>query len=172
MIILRDDDIYLTESPTDGTLFYDFEKFKEVHELIAGAGLIHTLAICAGEIENHPELTFYILNRKEEFDFGIHGWMHEKYSTWLKENIKSSLFRSKAVIEAVFGVEVKWFFPPWNKRSPEMFEACKELGLKVNDEWMTLTDALNGKKEEVIGLHYWNNEEVKQLKLYVQRQHK
>lgn len=166
-MILRDDDVFLTESPTDGALFYDFEKFKYAHELIADAGFKHMLAICASEIPNHRELTGYILDRKEEFEFGIHGWGHEKYSTWEnKTNIARSLFRAKERIENVFEVEVKWFFPPWNKRSQQMYDACEEIGLKLDDSWQNFDEYLADKcpEKETICFHYWNDHEVMLLK--------
>jgi peptidoglycan/xylan/chitin deacetylase (PgdA/CDA1 family) len=157
-MILRDDDIYLTESPNGHGVYYDFEAFKRVHEFIAGKGIKHTLAIVAGEIENHPELTEYILERKDEFEFGVHGWMHENYSEWPKEAIKTSLTRAVKKIEEVFE-RPKIFFPPWNKRSDAIKQACAEIGLELNEEWMTPQAALAGGEEKIIGFHYWSEPE-------------
>lgn len=166
MSLLIDDDIFATESPTDGRIFYDFDRFKEVHEIIAQSGQVHGMAICAAEIPNHRELTEYILERKNEFLFGIHGWNHEKYSTWSKEAIIRSLGRAQKRVEAVFDEKVEWYFPTWNKRSDEMYQACSELVLKLNDSWMNLTEALGGIEKETIRFHNWNDEEVKQLRQY------
>jgi peptidoglycan/xylan/chitin deacetylase (PgdA/CDA1 family) len=171
-MMMVDDDIYTTESPTDGTPLYNFERFKGVHELLANTGLKHTLAICAAEIPNHPELTEYILGRKDEFIFGLHGWNHEKYSTWPRGSIIHSLKRAKERIENVFDTKVEWYFPTWNKRSLEMYEACKELGLKLDDDWVNLTGALSGIKKNTIRFHNWNDNEVEQLKKYVLGQHR
>jgi peptidoglycan/xylan/chitin deacetylase (PgdA/CDA1 family) len=165
--ILRDDDIYLSESPTDGALFYDLEKFKAVHEIIAKSGNKHMLAINSAEMNNYTDLTWYIQSRKHEFDFGIHGWGHEKYSTWPKDAIVRSFGRAKEYIEGMFDVKVEWYFPTWNKRSPEMYEACKELGLRLDDVWMNLDQALAGEQKETICFHYWNDHEVELLKLYL-----
>lgn len=168
MPLLVDDDVYCTESPTDGRLFYDFDRYKEVHELIAKAGEKHVLAICAAEIPNHPELTEYILRRKEEFVFGLHGWNHEKYSLWPKQAIVRSLERAKERIETVFGTKVEWYFPTWNKRSQEMYSACSDLGLKLNDSWMNLGEALNGVQgKDTIRFHSWDGNEYNQLKEYL-----
>lgn len=167
MPLLIDDDVYCTESPTDGRLFYDFDRYKEVHELIARAGEKHVLAICAAEIPNHQELTEYILNRKDEFVFGLHGWNHEKYSTWQKEAIIRSLGRARDRIETVFDTKVEWYFPTWNKRSDEMYAACDFLGLKLDHYWMNLTEALNGEQKTTIRFHSWNDDEVKQLRKYL-----
>ncbi|MFA6445730.1 MAG: polysaccharide deacetylase family protein [Candidatus Paceibacterota bacterium] len=166
--ILVDDDVFATESPTDGRLFYDFNRYKEVHELLASAGLKHCLAICAAEIPNHTELLEYIQSRQEEFIFGLHGWNHEKYSTWPKEAIIRSLGRAKDRIEKVFGVKVEWYFPTWNKRSDEMYQACEYLGLKLDDHWCNLTEALHGVEKTTIRFHSWDDNEFKQLRDYVQ----
>lgn len=92
----------------------------------------------------------------------------KKYSTWENEtNIARSLFRAKERIENVFEVEVKWFFPPWNKRSQQMYDACEEIGLKLDDNWCNFTEALSGVEKETICFHYWNDSEVKQLKEYL-----
>lgn len=172
-LLIVDDDVFATESPTDGKMFYNFDRYKEVHELLANAGLKHTLAICAAEIPNHPELTDYIKSRKDEFIFGVHGWNHEKYSTWPKEALIRSLGRAKKRIEEVFGTEVEWNFPTWNKRSPEMYAACEFLGLKLNDSWMNFTEALNGVKDkDSIRFHSWDDNEFKQLQEYVYRKHR
>lgn len=166
-MIICDDDPFLTESPNGLGVYYNFEQFKKVHEMIADAGQIHTLAIIAGEIENHPELKEYILNKKEEFNLQLHGFLHERYSEWSKEAIKISLQRAKDKIENVFDVKVNWFFPPWNKRSPAMYEACKELGLKLDENWMNLTEALDRQNAETIRFHSWNLLEVEQLAKYL-----
>jgi peptidoglycan/xylan/chitin deacetylase (PgdA/CDA1 family) len=165
--LIVDDDPFLTESPNGLGVYYNFEQFKKVHEMIAGAGQIHTLAICAGEIENNPELKEYILSRKDEFNLQLHGWLHERYSEWSKEAIKVSLQRAKDKIEKTFDVEVSLFFPPWNKRSPAMYEACKEIGVKLDDQWVNLTQALAGETKETIRFHSWNTLEVEQLKKYL-----
>jgi peptidoglycan/xylan/chitin deacetylase (PgdA/CDA1 family) len=160
-MILRDDDIFLTESPRGFGEYYNFDKFKEIHEIISKNGKKHYLAINAGEIENYPELIGYILNRKDEFEFGLHGWQHERYSEWNSEAIEASLARAKKKVEERFNVKVKWFFPPWNKRSEAMKLACERLGLRLNDNWITPQEALEGKTADSICFHYWNNEEKK-----------
>lgn len=161
-----DDDVFCTESPTNGRLFYNFERYQATHQLLADAGLIHTLAICAAEIPNHPELVEYIMSRKEEFAFGVHGWNHEKYATWPKEAIVRSLKRAKERIETTFGTTVDWYYPTWNKRSPALYAACQELGLQLNDEWVTLKES---EKPYTIRFHSWDDNEYQLLKQYVQR---
>lgn len=167
MPLLVDDDVFCTESPTDGRVFYDFQRYVDVHTLIVKNGQKHVLAICAAEIWNHPELIEYIQERQDEFILGIHGWNHEKYSTWPKEAIVRSLKRSKDQITDVFGECSDWYFPTWNKRSDEMYKACEELGLKLNDNWMNLGEALTGVEKETIRFHSWNDDEYQNLKLWL-----
>jgi|GEM_PF-6882884 len=165
--LITDDDVFATESPTDGKLFYNFDRYREVHDILATAGLKHTLAICAAEIPNHPELVKYINTWKDEFTFGLHGWNHERYSTWPTEAIIRSLGRAKERIETVFDTKVEWYFPTWNKRSPELYAACEFLDLRLDDVWMNLDEALAGKEKETIRFHSWNDHEVMLLRNYV-----
>lgn len=165
--LIVDDDPFLTESPNGHGVYYDFEQFKKVHQLIAGAGEIHTIAIIAGEIENHPEMKEYILERKAEFGFGLHGWLHERYSEWQTSAIVVSLGRARRKIFETFGEWCTEYYPTWNKRSPALYEACKSLDLLLNDDWMTLTEALTGEQKKAIRFHSWNQAEVDQLKKYL-----
>ena len=158
MIIFRDDDVFCTESPTQGRVMHSMEKFIETHEILARRKKKHMLAIIANEIENYPELVKYILDRKEEFDFGVHGWAHHHYANWDKEPIKRSLEMAKNKIEGTFGVTCEWFFPPWNERTPAMFEACAELGLKLNDSQVNTTAFLRGETNfDAICFHFWSD---------------
>ncbi len=162
-MLLRDDDVFLTESPTNGRVLYNFALFKEVHEFIAKHGKKHMLAIIASEIANYPELTEYILSRKSEFEFGIHGWKHQHYETWKENEIYVSLKRAKDLVEKVFNTKVEWYFPPWNKRTDEVYRACTRLGVKLNDNWVNAAEVLNGKKADALCFHFWDKE-VAQLK--------
>lgn len=163
-MIFRNDDIFLTESPRGYGVYYDFEKFKQAHELLKGQ--THLIAIVASEIENYPELTAYILEHKEDFVFGIHGWAHERYSEWEEEGIYRSLKRAKEKIEETFGVEAITFCPPWNKRSDAMYQACSRLGITVQDSFIVAAE-LGEKENDVCCFHYWNDEEMENIKKYL-----
>jgi len=164
--LLVDDDPFLTESPNGNGVYYDIEKFKNAHEIIINSGNLHTIAVVAGEIENHPEMKEYITSRNREFRIAIHGWMHERYWEWPKQAIIDSLDRAMRKVGKTLGMYYLEYYPTWNKRSPALYEACKELGLKLNDDWMTLGEALAGKEKKAIRFHSWNDEEVKQLRQY------
>ena len=122
--ILRDDDVFLTASPTNGRSVYDFGKFTAAHELIRKSGRKHCLGIIAGEIENHPELVSYIRARSDEFQYAVHGWLHERYIEWPAARIAASLKRAKRKIAETVGVVPQWFFPPGNQVNDEVLVAC------------------------------------------------
>jgi peptidoglycan/xylan/chitin deacetylase (PgdA/CDA1 family) len=165
-LILRDDDIFLTGSERSGQI-YDFEAFKEIHEIIAKTGREHMLAVIASEIETYPELKDYILSRKEEFGFGVHGWEHSNYTKWSSEDIKKDLLRAKEEIEKVFNVEVSWFFPPWNRTNETLIRSAKEVGLKTDINYTLPETILQGGavgKAETLCFHYWVKRQQEELK--------
>lgn len=155
--MLRDDDVYLTESPRHGTHLYNFEKFKKAHEIIASYKIPHALAIVASEIPAYQELTEYINGRKKEFIFGLHGWTHMDYSVISESAVENSLGRAKLAVYDTFGVYPTWFFPPWNRRSDNLRTACKNLGLELCEHY-AVAQYWNG--ENICCFHYWNDNEV------------
>ena len=161
--LLRDDDIFLTESPTSGKLLYNFEQFVAVHELIVSSGRQHCLAIIAGEIHNHPELMRYIRERPREFQYGVHGWLHERYTRWPADRITTSLRRAKDKIVETFNVVPSHYFAPWNQVNDAVRLACGELSLAIDEQCANAEYFLNGGTAEVLGFHYWNEAEVHQL---------
>lgn len=168
-MIYRDDDIFLTESPTQGRQLYSLEKFIACHDLLRSCGKLHAIAIIASEIENYPELRDYIKERKNEFIFGVHGWAHNHYSTWEQDVIEVSLRRTKEKIEKTFDVKVEWFFPPWNERSRFLLNACNAVGLKPNISQCSTSGYLKGEKQEAICFHYWSDGQMAELKKILQK---
>jgi len=160
-MVYRSDDIFLTSSVRSGQI-YNFDEFKASHELLKGK--IHILSIIAGEIDNYPEMTEYILKNKKDFRFGLHGWLHNDYSKMPKEQIKKELSMGRDKIEKVFDTEVKWFFPPWNRVSEETRSACKEICLKINEKYIIPKQYLEGLRGDVMDFHYWEPNEMKLLK--------
>ena len=160
MIVFRNDDIFLTKSVRSGQI-YNFKKFKESHELLKGR--IHILSIIASEIDNYPEMKDYILANKKDFRFGIHGNRHENYSTWNEIDIYNDLKLAKNIIDKTFETNTKWFFPPWNRISNNMINACNKLQLKINKNYIIPTQFLLGVRGDVLNFHYWNNDEMKKL---------
>lgn len=162
--LYRDDDIFLTESPTQGRQLYDFNKFKTVHEYIASKGHKHAIAIIASEIENYPELTNYIKNKKDEFIFGVHGWAHNHCATWKSDVIEISLSRAKHKIEETFETQVEWFFPTWNELSPELIAGANRADLRINNSQTSTTGWLKGERADAICFHYWSDGQFEELK--------
>ena len=163
MQIFRDDDIYLTKSERSGQI-YDFKAFKVVHEMLAEAGKIHTLAIIASEIDTYPELTKYILERKKEFAFGVHGWEHSDYLRWNMEIVKKDLQKAKDKIEETFDTECFWFFAPWNRFNNDLILTAREVGLNLNTNYLLPDQPI---QKGVLCFHYWIPEQREQLKKWL-----
>jgi len=163
-IVYRDDDIYLTSSERSGQI-YNFEMFKQAHELLSANNKIHTLAIIASEIDNYPEMTEYILSRKDEFDFGVHGWGHSDYSKWDIKDFKQDLIKARNKIEKTFGIKCHWFFAPWNRFTDEMVEATKEIDLETNIHYSLPEHPRQ--EDAVLCFHYWIPEQLEQLKKWL-----
>ena len=126
-------------------------------------GIKHYLGIIVSEIDGHPELTRYLKQYKREFEFCIHGWEHDDYSEWDEKRIYEDLLKAKTKINTTFGIYPKIFFPPYNKTSLAVFNACERVGLECKHEWMPPEGWL-GRNQGVICFHYWCQPEVNALK--------
>ena len=160
-MVFRSDDVFLTKSVRSGQI-YNFQKFKASHELLKGR--IHLLSIIAAEIDTYPEMKDYILANKKDFRFGIHGLEHSDYSKMPKEQIKKELSIARDKVEDTFGVDVKWFFPTWNRVSDTTRKACNEIGLRINEHYIIPKQFIKGVRGDVMDFHYWNDEEMNLLK--------
>lgn len=162
-MILRDDDVFLTTSPTCGRKFIALPAFIETHEAIVAAGRKHVLGIIAGEIFNHPHMLAYIVRHKPECEFAVHGWLHEPYYDWEEEPITDSLTMCRDTIINVFGAMPRWFFPPWNRITEPIRRACSAVGLRVNDSFISPDAALAGNTADALNFHYWHDRERAEL---------
>lgn len=166
-IIARDDDIFLTCSPTTGKLLYNFDAFVDTCELIwQFKFVIHRIGIIASEIYNYPLLKEFIFNNKNRLELCLHGWAHDKYHTWQTKEIINILDLAKKQIENIFEVNVKTYIPPWNKVSAQVIEACDELSLKI-DQSPAILYHQNPKLCKHVHFHYWNPLEVAAIKTWM-----
>ena len=165
-LIVRDDDIFLTEAPNSGQPIYDFEAFVKAHEMIAAAGATHRLAIIASEIREHPEMFKYIQNHLHECELAVHGWTHADYSRWKRPAwIARSLRDAGNAIEEFFALKPKVFVPPWNKISPHVRKACASLNLTIDTSPFVQHDEARGKTH--VHFHYWNSTQVEAVRQWL-----
>jgi len=166
--IARDDDVFLTESPTYGTPIHNFDTFRSTHTLLCNHDVVHRIAIIASEIPHHPATADFIKANVQHFDFAVHGWTHAEYQKWRRPAwVQNSLSRAVAAIEDTFGVSPKVFVPPWNKLSPIVRQVCANLGLAI-DESPFIGDIGNQRVDHV-HFHSWNKKQVGMLREWLLR---
>ena len=118
----------------------------------------HTCAVLMEDLWESKGVWFWLMTTKN-IDVTLHGWKHDDYTMCSKEIIKDTLSicldyweeNSKRAMD-VYGYEfrpLKVFYPPWNKTSPALIEACRELGLEVN------TKTRQSHPGEVWDFHWW-----------------
>lgn len=130
MNLYRDDDI---------NKFTDIATFKAINDLFKKYGKIHT---CAIEMEGLWESKgiWYLLTTEPNVEIGLHGWTHKDYSLLPIDEIVHDIERSleywRTKVARGFGADkvkpIKVFYPPWNKVSPNLINACAEFDLKVD----------------------------------------
>jgi hypothetical protein len=145
--IFRDDDIDLKTN---------LDRFIEIHELFNKYNLIHTIAVVTTEIETRPDLIEYIKSQKN-IDIQLHGHRHIDHTLNLKDS-KRSIRAGILDIERIFGTTPTTFYPPWNKSNSEVEELCKEFGLTVSTDKVSLSQFCNGIQKPVINFHFWADE--------------
>lgn len=65
------------------------------------------------------------------FTVGIHGWRHEPFTNLSLTSQLGDLQRGKNRLEAVFGIEVLSFVPPYSNFNEDTIEALKASGLTL-----------------------------------------
>ena len=61
----------------------------------------------------------------------LHGHTHSKVSLLQKKQIYDLVKEGKEFLEDKFGVEIKYYAPPFNMTSEWLYEECEKLGLQV-----------------------------------------
>ncbi len=143
-MIWRDDDILWQD--------YPLEQLLAVDDLFQAEGIEHTVAVLASTLT--PALAQAILARRMTVQ--LHGWRHDDLST--DRGAGAELPAAVAKIEQVLGVRPTVLYPPWNKTSPYLEAAARDLGLVVSAEKVSLDFYIRkgGKvSRPVINFHYW-----------------
>lgn len=149
--LFRDDDISYTS---------DIHLVMKAHDIITKNGHIHTVAVQMYRLWECKEIWFWLMTAKN-LAIGLHCWEHDDYSAMsaqkASEHIKRSLEYWKDKRHPSYNPpKIKTFFPPWNKTSDQLMQACTLNGLRLDSR-------VGG---EVYGFHYWEliyPERVKRL---------
>src|SRR3990167_3298155 len=148
-VVWRDDDV---------GKFTDLTTLMRIQELFDKYNKTHTCVLLMDDLWESKVIWFWLMTTKN-VEVALHGWKHDDYTVYAKEGVKSILSmsldywerNSKRAME-VYGYEfkpIKTFYPPWNKSSPTVEQACAELGLEVSVK----TKQTN--PDEVYDFHWW-----------------
>lgn len=164
--IFRDDDISVTTN---------IQKLEAAHEIIVGAGRVHTVAVQMREIATNEEVWIW-LHEASGLNVQLHGWDHSALDgePWY-HNRTGQLHRGLTLDEVTDELRqcceywenisrrggYKWkplevLFPPWNRVSDLTHRAAEKVGLRV--------DASHGPSSRTLLFHYWCSREVDRLR--------
>lgn len=148
-LIWRDDDISAQTNVWELLLADD---------VLRAAGLRHTVAVIAKDIEDHVELIDAI--RERRMDVQLHCWTHDDL-TIDRESLRN-LASGVETIEQVFGQRPTVLYPPWNRADGMVYEVAESLGLRVSNQKVSLQKYIKvggDVAEDVVNFHYWSEEE-------------
>jgi hypothetical protein len=138
---LRNDDVSVTT---------DIHLLMETHRIATERGIIHACGVLMDRLWDNKEVWLF-LNATPGLVVALHGLTHADYSTLGTEVIVQDIQSSLAYWERWSRPyknrpQITSFFPPWNRVSPNLEEACRLTGLKLDSRW---------KSDGVWGGHSW-----------------
>lgn len=148
-LIWRDDDISAQTQVRELLLADD---------ILQAAGVRHTVAVIAKDIEDHRELIDAIRDRR--MDVQVHCWTHDDLT--IDRESLMNLSSAVETIEDVFGQRPTVLYPPWNRADARVYEVAGELGLRVSNQKVSLAKYIHVDgdiREDVVNFHYWSAEE-------------
>lgn len=139
--LFRDDDVSVTT---------DIGLLMRAHDLIVSHGKTHAVGVLMERLWDAKEVWLWLMTTPGLI-VGLHGWRHEDYSTWPTTSIVTDIQRSLDYWRERSGAypeapQITTFFPPWNRVSPALEQACRVTGLTLDARW---------KKGGVFGFHSW-----------------
>jgi peptidoglycan/xylan/chitin deacetylase (PgdA/CDA1 family) len=87
-----------------------------------------TFLLVAERVRQHPELARRVVAAGHEV--GLHGDRHEELLGQPFGAQYRALRRGRRDMEALLGVRVRWFRPPYGKQEPETVLACRLAGMR------------------------------------------
>jgi peptidoglycan/xylan/chitin deacetylase (PgdA/CDA1 family) len=87
-----------------------------------------TFLLVADRVREHPELARRVV--AEGHEVGLHGDRHEEMTGRALDVQYRALRRGRRDVEALLGVRVRWFRPPYGKQEPETVLACRLAGMR------------------------------------------
>jgi len=139
--LYRDDDV---------NKYTDMELMERIHKLFLESNKIHTVAVEMEDLWESKEVWYWLMTTPN-IDVGLHGWTHKDYSALSYEEIRKDIqqaldyWNMHIKMAGYKERPIKVFFPPWNRVSQRLRDACANLKMKVDDR-------VGG---EVYNFHWW-----------------
>lgn len=129
----RDDDINVHTCITS---------FMRIHSVFQRFGRIHTVACEMKDLWANKEL-FWLLLTDPLINVELHGWTHEDYASWPAGGImrhfqhaidywNENALRMAGLAALPPLKTITTYCPTWNRVTPAVEEACRELGLVID----------------------------------------
>jgi hypothetical protein len=140
-MIYRDDDI---------NRFVDMQAFLNIHVLFLKYNKVHTCVLEMKDLWGSRGI-WHLLMTLPNISIGLHCWSHIDYSVLTREQARAEIRRALDYYEekciAGYGrvKPISTFYPPWNRVSPALKQACEDVGLNVDNR-------VDG---EVFNFHWW-----------------
>ena len=99
----------------------------QVLAALAEGGTTATFFVLVDRAERHPDLVRAVVEAGHEV--GLHGLDHRRLTTIDRHEVRRSLVVSKARLEEIAGVTVRWFRPPFGSQSLGTYAAARRAGL-------------------------------------------
>ncbi len=77
--------------------------------------------------DQNPELVKKL--QELGMDFGNHGYSDPHMQEMSTEAIKEEIIKTSQVVEALTGIKVQWFSPPYGEKAEKIYAAAADLGL-------------------------------------------
>ena len=101
---------------------------QDVLDVLGAAGVRATFLVVAQRVRDHPELGRRVVAAGHEI--GLHGDVHVELPGLPFRRQLGDLRRGRRDVEALLGVRVRWFRPPYGKQEPETVLACRLAGMR------------------------------------------
>lgn len=159
-MIWRDDDIGAEQVTNAGRLVAgtNVDDLRAVDDVFQRYGVPHTIAIIARDFDQRQDLIDLIVERRMVAQ--LHCWTHDDLT--LDARARDDLALGVEMLERTVGKPTV-LYPPWNRSSPVVVEAARELGLTVSTRKISLPQFIRAGgdvSERVVNFHYWHIPDV------------
>jgi hypothetical protein len=153
-MVYRDDDV---------NIYTDLYILTQVQKLFDKYNKVHTITVIMRDLWDSRGVWQWLMTTKN-INVELHGWEHIDYTSVNYETIYNSL-KLALMYWGINGRRceeqykyklrpITTFYPPWNKVNEDVYKACSDLGLVVDNR---------PTGQDVYSFHWWEMVEAEQL---------